>query len=106
LVWFGRFGCLVVVSKEKNFSLEPQCQSLLQARVAMYSQAVQVGNPRKSKSDWFGLASCLVFVSLRRYDMNGRFQIQGGKNWILPKEINANRLYWDTHWLEIWSNHL
>jgi hypothetical protein len=23
--------------------------------------------------------------------MNGRFQMQGGKNWILPKEINANR---------------
>ncbi len=22
---------------------------------------------------------------LRRYDMNGRFQMQGGKNWILPK---------------------
>jgi hypothetical protein len=21
----------------------------------------------------------------RRYDMNGRFQMQGGKNWILPK---------------------
>jgi hypothetical protein len=25
----------------------------------------------------------------RRYDMNGRAQKQGGKNWILPKEINA-----------------
>jgi hypothetical protein len=23
--------------------------------------------------------------------MNGRFQMQGGKNWILPKEMNANR---------------
>jgi hypothetical protein len=22
---------------------------------------------------------------LRRYDMNGRFKMQGGKNWILPK---------------------
>ncbi len=30
----------------------------------------------------------------------------GGKNWILPKEINANRFFWDSHWLEIWSNHL
>jgi hypothetical protein len=38
--------------------------------------------------------------------MNGRFQIQEGKNWILPKEINANRFFWDSHWLEIWSNHL
>jgi hypothetical protein len=23
------------------------------------------------------------------YDMNGRYQMQGGKNWILSKEINA-----------------
>jgi hypothetical protein len=38
-------------------------------------------------------------------DMNGRFQMQGGKNWILPKYINANRFFWDSHWLEIWSNH-
>jgi hypothetical protein len=36
--------------------------------------------------------------------MNGRFQMQGGKNWILPKEMNANRFFWDSHWLEIWSN--
>jgi hypothetical protein len=38
--------------------------------------------------------------------MNGRFQMQGGKNWILPKEINANQFFWDSHWLEIWPNHL
>ncbi len=31
--------------------------------------------------------------------------MQGGKNWFLPKEINANRFFWDSHWLEIWSNH-
>ncbi len=37
--------------------------------------------------------------------MNGRFQMQGGKNWIFPKEMNANRFFWDSHWLEIWSNH-
>jgi hypothetical protein len=37
-----------------------------------------------------------------QYDMNGRFQMQGGKNRILPKEINANRFFWDSHWLEIW----
>jgi hypothetical protein len=37
--------------------------------------------------------------------MNGRF-MQGGKNWISPKEINANRFFWHSHWLEIWSNHL
>ncbi len=32
--------------------------------------------------------------------------MQGGKNWILPKYNNANRFFWDSHWLEIWSNHL
>jgi hypothetical protein len=37
--------------------------------------------------------------------MNGRFQMQGGKNWFLPKEMNANRFFWDSHWLEILSNH-
>jgi hypothetical protein len=37
--------------------------------------------------------------------MNGRFQMEGGKNWILPKYINATRFLWDSHWLEIWSNH-
>ncbi len=37
--------------------------------------------------------------------MNGRFQMQGGKNWILPKKVNANRFFWDSQWLEIWSNH-
>ncbi len=31
----------------------------------------------------------------RRYDMNGRFQLQGGKNWILLIETNANRFFWD-----------
>ncbi len=31
--------------------------------------------------------------------------MQGGKNWILPKYINENRFFWDSHWLEIWSNH-
>ncbi len=31
---------------------------------------------------------------LRRYDMNGRPQMQGGKHWILPKDINANGCFW------------
>jgi hypothetical protein len=31
--------------------------------------------------------------------------MQGGKNWFLPKEMNANRFFRDSHWLEIWSNH-
>jgi hypothetical protein len=38
--------------------------------------------------------------------MNGRSQMQGGKKWILPKEINANRFFQDSHWLEIWENQL
>jgi hypothetical protein len=52
-----------------------------------------------------GVHSEAVRHERRRYDMNGRFQMQGSKNWILPKEINANRFFWDSHWLEIWSNH-
>jgi hypothetical protein len=32
--------------------------------------------------------------------------MQGGKNWILLKEINANRFFSDPNWLEIWKNHL
>ncbi len=36
--------------------------------------------------------------------MNVRSQMQGCKNWILPKEIKANRFFWDSHWLEIWKN--
>jgi hypothetical protein len=31
--------------------------------------------------------------------------MQGGKNWFFPKEMKANRFFWDSHWLEIWSNH-
>jgi hypothetical protein len=27
--------------------------------------------------------------------------IQDGQNWILQKEINADRFFWDSHWLEI-----
>jgi hypothetical protein len=30
--------------------------------------------------------------------------MQGGKNWIFPKEMNANRFFRDSHWLEIWKN--
>ncbi len=32
--------------------------------------------------------------------------MQGSPNWILPDEINANRFFWDSCWLEIWKNHL
>jgi hypothetical protein len=36
--------------------------------------------------------------------MNGRSQMQGAKNWILTKEINANRFFSASHGLEIWKN--
>jgi hypothetical protein len=53
--------------------------------------------------------TCILSAAQTPYpeavDMNGRFQMQGGKNRILPKYINANRFFWDSHWLEIWSNH-
>jgi hypothetical protein len=29
--------------------------------------------------------------------------MQGGKNWILSKEMNANRFFRDFHLLEIWK---
>ncbi len=45
-------------------------------------------------------------VAQRRYDMKWRFQMQGGKNWILLKEIYVNRFICASHWLEIWKNHL
>jgi hypothetical protein len=38
--------------------------------------------------------------------VNGRFQMQGGKNWIFPKEMNSNQFFQDSHWLEIWSKHI
>jgi hypothetical protein len=47
-----------------------------------------------------------ISLLLRWYDMNGRSQMQGRKNWLLSKEINANRFLWDSHRLEIWKNHL
>jgi hypothetical protein len=28
--------------------------------------------------------------------LNGRSQMQEGKNWILPKEMSANRFFWDS----------
>ncbi len=34
-----------------------------------------------------------------------RSQMQGGKNWILPKERYAKRFFWDSHWLQICKHH-
>ncbi len=39
----------------------------------------------------------IMSPSQRWCDMNGRFQVLGGKNSILPKELNANRFFWDSH---------
>ncbi len=41
-----------------------------------------------------------------RYDTNLMSQMRVGKNWILPKETNANWFFWDSYWLEIWKKHL
>jgi hypothetical protein len=38
--------------------------------------------------------------------MNGRSQMQGGKNWILRERDECNRFFRGSHWLEIWKNHL
>ena len=67
-----------------------------------YELRMVVGCCQELKDEW------LCFLGSQRAeaaDMNGRFQMQGGKNWILPKQINANRFFRDSHWLEIWSNH-
>jgi hypothetical protein len=31
--------------------------------------------------------------------------MQEGKNWVFPKEINANLFFGDSNWLELWKNH-
>ncbi len=51
------------------------------------------------------LPSCIWDLQFMSYRLE-RSQMQGGKSWILPKEVNANRFFWDSHWLEIWKNNL
>ncbi len=70
-----------------------------------FSSPLQVTLPTLGSVFCWDKVFQFYIFALRRYDMNGRFQMQGGKNWILPKEMNANRFLWDSHWLEIWSNH-
>jgi hypothetical protein len=48
---------------------------------------------------------CTNCIQLRRYHMNGRSKMYGGKNSISLKEINANRFFRDSHCLEICKNH-
>jgi hypothetical protein len=52
------------------------------------------------------LAMYSVFTSLHLRSPEGhnrKSQMHGGKNWILPKEMNANQFFQDAHWLEIWK---
>jgi hypothetical protein len=41
-----------------------------------------------------------LWSASRGGQLNGISQLQGGKNWILPKEMNANWFFRDSHWLE------
>jgi len=43
----------------------------------------------------------LKYQNQWRCKMNMRSQMQAGKNWIY-----ANRIFWDSHWLENWKNQL
>jgi hypothetical protein len=54
-------------------------------------------------SDFFTVGFLQIPTEAVRHE---RFQMQGGKNWVLPKQLNANRFFWDALWLEIWSNQI
>ncbi len=58
-----------------------------------YSMAVPLGDVDSKATNFLQ----------RRYDMNGKSQMQGGKDWISLKDINKNRFFGDS---EIWKNHL
>ncbi len=84
------------------------CKTLLRTILVLYSHRGFFHTSCFYVACIWSLSPCLSpwpAVSQRRYDMNAIFQMQGGKNWILPKYINANRFFWDSHWLDIWSNH-
>jgi hypothetical protein len=53
----------------------------------------KVSRPKKSLKN-YGLVSTEA-VRLEREISN-----EGGKNWIMPKEINANRFFWGSHSVE------
>jgi hypothetical protein len=69
--------------------------------LCLYMYLVITSNKARAQRSRSGVAA----MGAEAVDMNGRFQMQGGKNWFFPKEMNANRFFWDSHWLEIWSNH-
>jgi hypothetical protein len=65
-----------------------------------YARGAAVPNPGYSLERTVFFYECnismqeaLQFQIQRRYNMHGRSQMQGGKNWILPKEINTNRFF-------------
>ncbi len=69
-------------------------------------QPMQTGGPIRLLS-WAGLADYKARLKLPPlYDMTGRYQMQGNKKLDFAKEITAIRFFWDSHWLEIWKNHL
>jgi hypothetical protein len=98
----------------ENYSFELSRENFLQIRKKHFCRRPLLAQSAYFPRDETGVsklsmsahsAGAYTATLLRRYDMNGRFQMQGGKNWILPKEMNVNRFFWDSHWLEIWSNH-
>ncbi len=82
----------------------------VQGRHKNYSKPKQEYN-----SDWqiVELLCIVIFRTRSFWPMRPRKAVRlereisnAGKNWILPKEINSSRFFWDSHWLEIWKNHL
>jgi hypothetical protein len=93
--WMRRFNCLLIANSagaNSNLPTPIACAAYSAACTVLYFYIPQ---PLASSGD----------RQTEAVDMNGRFQMQGGKNWILPKQVNANRFFWDSHWLEISSNH-
>ncbi len=85
--------------------------TLCQSRLYPPSQGLGIW-PLPACLAWNTFISLLILVVFtspthsatvqRQYDMNMRLQMQEGNDWILPNEMNANRFFWDSHWLEIW----
>ncbi len=62
-----------------------------QCKLVLLSLAENLEKPLMSHYGlWDRMEGASMAMSRYRYDMNGRSQMQGGKNWILSKEINAN----------------
>jgi hypothetical protein len=106
--FFSRQGVGILVYKRFCQSkTRTECYTLSSIYRSLYSMKCILQGLNCDQTEQHRLLSKKVQLLslLKRYDINGRFQMQGGKNWIFPKEMNANRFFWDSHWLEIWSNH-